>query len=189
MELLPNEISLPIPISGLESKFSITDFGRVYFHPRTGENGHYYPGKWMENTPLSLGYKRIPIFIGGKKTISPKVHKMVATLFVSNPHQFEMINHKDGNELNNHFSNLEWCSLQQNVKHAQVTGLLTHKQHSKYWGVSADTDGRKKKYRAVIRIQGVNKTLGHFLTEKEAAIVYNEFIQKNNLPHLLNRLD
>lgn len=51
------------------------------------------------------------------------VHRLVATHFIPNPYQYPQVNHKDGNKLNNHVSNLEWCSAEQNAQHALQTGL------------------------------------------------------------------
>lgn len=53
------------------------------------------------------------------------VHRLVATYFIDNPDRLEMINHKDGNKLNNRVENLEWCSSKQNVNHSIKTGLRT----------------------------------------------------------------
>ena len=39
-----------------------------------------------------------------------------------------MINHKDGNTLNNSIDNLEWCTASQNSKHAVDTGLMIMKK-------------------------------------------------------------
>jgi hypothetical protein len=47
-----------------------------------------------------------------------KVHRLVAEIFVPNPNNFTIVNHKDFNRLNNHYSNLEWMSLSNNVKDA-----------------------------------------------------------------------
>lgn len=45
-----------------------------------------------------------------------KVHRLVGQYFVSNPHNLQTINHKDGDKKNNKANNLEWCTLEYNVK-------------------------------------------------------------------------
>ena len=57
------------------------------------------------------------------KTKAVKVHRLVAELFVPNPQGLKEVNHKDGNKLNNHADNLEWCTRSENVSHAYATGL------------------------------------------------------------------
>lgn len=53
-----------------------------------------------------------------------KTHRLVAYSFLGNPPKNkEIVNHKDGNKLNNHYSNLEWCDYYYNNKHARDMGL------------------------------------------------------------------
>ncbi len=53
-----------------------------------------------------------------------KVHQLVAKAFIENPNNYTIINHKDGNPLNNNANNLEWCTQAQNVKHAIDNELM-----------------------------------------------------------------
>ena len=42
----------------------------------------------------------------------------MATQFIDNPENKPEINHKDGDNLNNLFPNLEWCTGKDNIEHS-----------------------------------------------------------------------
>lgn len=50
--------------------------------------------------------------LGHNKPIN--VHRIVATVFISNPDNLPEVNHKDENKLNNRADNLEWCDRKYN---------------------------------------------------------------------------
>lgn len=54
-----------------------------------------------------------------------KGHRLVGLTFIENPDNLPIVNHIDGNKRNNHVSNLEWCTDEQNIQHAVKTGLMT----------------------------------------------------------------
>lgn len=79
------------------------------------------PEREMSYTVNNRGYQTVVI---RRKT--HMIHRLVAQAFIPNPDNKPCVNHIDGNKLNNHVSNLEWCSIQENNLHARQTGL--HKQ-------------------------------------------------------------
>ena len=57
---------------------------------------------------------------------SYKIHQLVAKTFIPNNDENKIvINHKDGNKLNNNVNNLEWVTVSENNQHAIDTGLIT----------------------------------------------------------------
>lgn len=55
------------------------------------------------------------------------VHRLVAIAFIPNPNNYPQVNHIDGNKSNNSVSNLEWCSVLQNMRHSWDIGLRKSK--------------------------------------------------------------
>ena len=115
-------------IKGFEGLYEITEFGDVFAMERTVTSGMNY--KCIRNYPRKekpqrfdrYGYKRVSLSKNGiVKTIS--VHRLVAITFVEGDSKLT-VNHKDGNKLNNHYSNLEFISSSQNVKHAHRIGIV-----------------------------------------------------------------
>ena len=52
-----------------------------------------------------------------------RVHRLVGFAYLQNPGNKPMINHKDGDKQNNHYSNLEWVDNRENVIHSIENGL------------------------------------------------------------------
>ena len=52
-----------------------------------------------------------------------EVHRLVAEQFLPKPLGKVEVNHKDGNPLNNNMDNLEWCTREENMRHAVKNGL------------------------------------------------------------------
>ena len=47
------------------------------------------------------------------------VHRLVAVVFIPNPNNFQQVNHKDENKLNNEVPNLEWCDAKYNSNYGE----------------------------------------------------------------------
>jgi hypothetical protein len=69
---------------------------------------------WHYGSTSSRGYKQVGI-PGTKKCES--VHRLVGEAFIDNPDNKPFINHIDECSSNNHVSNLEWCTAQENNTH------------------------------------------------------------------------
>jgi hypothetical protein len=68
---------------------------------------------------------------GNYKTVN--IHKLVALAFIPNPDNKPIINHVNGDKLDNKVSNLEWTTNSENCKHAYKLGKkATRKAVSQY---------------------------------------------------------
>ena len=85
------------------------------------------------------GYLRETVTIEGN-AITLKVHREVAKAFIPNPNNLPQVNHKDGNKQNNAVDNLEWCTNQENARHAVANGLW----NSVFEGARRENERRKK---------------------------------------------
>ena len=102
--------------------FDVDREGRVFSNTRISK------GKQLKGWVNSSGYRQVRCFLPktGKKC-DPLVHRLVAFKFIDNPDNLPLINHKDGDTLNNCVDNLEWCDHSGNLKHAYDTGLTSKK--------------------------------------------------------------
>lgn len=81
------------------------------------------------------GYKKVTVShrVDGKSfTQNYYVHRLVASLFCpnDNPEELTQVNHKDGDKSNNHYSNIEWVSPSDNMRHSHKRGLnMGRRQH------------------------------------------------------------
>lgn len=81
-------------------------------------------GKEIRGWINSSGYRQVRCYLPPpKKVCDPLVHRLVAFKFIPNPDNLPLINHKDGDKLNNVADNLEWCNHSENLKHAYSSGL------------------------------------------------------------------
>lgn len=102
----------------------VSNLGRIYSHHRFMRVGHggYKVGGGsilsLHTTPL--GYKTVTLS-GSKPAL---VHRLVAYAFLPAVEGKPFINHIDGVKTNNNVDNLEWCTHEENMRHAWETGLI-----------------------------------------------------------------
>lgn len=96
-------------IPGFEGIYQISSEGRV-------KNAY---GRMLKPETTRNGYQRIRLFDGKKYLL----HRLVASTFIPNLENKEVVNHKNGVKTDNRVENLEWSTWSENVKHAYATGL------------------------------------------------------------------
>lgn len=96
------------PVPGYEGLYEVSNQGQV-----KGPKGFIKP-KIQYN-----GYARTELWKKGLR-YRPSIHRLVAEVFIPNPENKPQVNHLDGNKLNNNVSNLEWCTVQENLLHSVI---------------------------------------------------------------------
>lgn len=114
--LMENEIWKPIE---KYPDYEVSNLGKVRSY-KLGKNGCILkPRKTSEKKPYYFLY----LLNDKGKYQLVRVHRLVAFAFVPKPIGCNIVNHIDGNKLNNVATNLEWTDHGGNNQHAYDTGL------------------------------------------------------------------
>ena len=101
------------------------NYGAYYEVSSLGQIRNTKTKKIRKQNISQTGYYCVNGSLGSRKNkITFKVHKAVAETFIANPNNLPVPNHKDGNKLNNHIDNLEWCTYSENMQHAYANDLI-----------------------------------------------------------------
>lgn len=95
-----------------------------------------------------------------------KIHRVIMNVTDSK----KLIDHKNGNGLDNRKENLRICSASENAANRKITTVHNRIKHSKFKGVTK----LNGKWRAYITLNHSSIHLGFFATAEEAAAAYNK---------------
>ena len=113
--------------SRLHPGYEVSNQGRIRGTARTitkrDGTSHPVPARMVKGTVSNHGYTRVYFKRDGKRR-ALLLHILIAYEFVENPLNLPIVNHLDGNKLNNLPGNMEWSTHQENAIHAHNTGLI-----------------------------------------------------------------
>lgn len=142
------------PVVGYECLYKVSNKGGVKSIDRYENNAHknglrFRKGKILKQMTNKKGYPYVHLCMGSK-SVSKRIHRLVAEAFLPNPNNYPIVNHKDENKQNNCVENLEWCNNRYNcnygtsinrmlktkkergiIKYPELQGLA-HKDHKEY---------------------------------------------------------
>ena len=152
------------PCKGYEERYLVSNTGKIASRPHKG-NGWKLTER--ECNYAKKGYKRIRVFKNGQyKTMD--LHRLIAETFIDNPNNLPCVHHINGDKSDNRVENLEW------VEHFDNIGRHYSQERTKKYGVTK----KRTKWKAQIKVDGKNRSLGSFETKEEAyQAFYEEYLR------------
>jgi hypothetical protein len=86
---------------------------------------HQYKGRILKGWVQNTGYLTVSL-----KNKKYSVHRIIALTFLQKEKGKNIVNHIDGNKLNNNINNLEWCNYKHNFDEALRLNLINIKYNS-----------------------------------------------------------
>lgn len=157
-ECFSTEGELWRPVLGA-SRYEVSNMGRVRTYYKTKD---YFAEIKADVNPVS-GYLQIHLALDTGKQKTYRLHRLVAKAWVEGwSESRDVVNHIDGNRLNNVASNLEWVSLSENSKHAydklNSWRSRPYKKNGNFTKIVLDEKYEFKTIRALARFLGKSET-------------------------------
>lgn len=105
--------------------YQVSNLGRVKSLAKTWIAGRLCSNRYHPDMLLRIKYEGNGYASVNFKGKNHRLHRLVAKAFINNPHNYAEVSHINANKLDNISTNLEWCSHQQNITHAEALNLRT----------------------------------------------------------------
>jgi hypothetical protein len=138
-----------VPFIGFETSHHMSSFGRVKRLAKTLKSGKNIPDiiRLASAGTKKKKYLKITVSSGGIKK-GESIHRLVGLHFIPPVEGKPHINHKTGDKFKNHYTQLEWCTPQENNEHGVKMGLLKRGVNKKPY----IRKGRKHQFKPVKNI-------------------------------------
>ena len=147
----------------------------------------------------SSGYRCVSFSRGDGRNAKRLVHRVVAEAFCERLEGKDVVNHLNGEKIDNRAKNLEWVTQRENLEHARAAGRMVYNKPTQGLKLpSRSGTSKRSEYLGVCWSQYNCKWVGQlvydkvrygsrrFDTELEAAEYRDELVIRNNLPLPLN---
>ena len=109
-------------VKSYEGYYMVSNLGNV----KSLNYKHTGKEKILKPSKNRCGYLKVGLCKDGKRK-NYYVHRLVAAVFCANPLNYNVVNHKDENKLNNNANNLEWCTQKYNSNYGTGTEKIAEK--------------------------------------------------------------
>lgn len=137
-------------IPNYEGRYQISNDGKVRSLERKvylESRGIYrtVKGIILKGSPDTLGYPTVALWKDNKLDLR-RIHRLVAEMYIPNPDNKPQVNHIDGDKTNNSYTNLEWVTMSENIKHAYKTNLADKRGEKHHNSTITNEQARQIKY-------------------------------------------
>jgi hypothetical protein len=112
-------------IPGYEGSYQVSNLGNVKSLKRLDSIGRQVRERILKPFLDRNGYFMVNLVIENK-SITSKIHRLVADVFIENKEDKPQVNHLNGIKTDNKVGNLEWTTRSENMKHAFKIGLCSN---------------------------------------------------------------
>lgn len=127
------------PVTGYEGLYEVSNAGDVRRCGNDALGRKRYIGRLLYKATIRGGYLRVILHGKAKKTYT--IHRLVADAFIGPRPEGCGVNHKNGNKTDNRPQNLEYCTQEENNRHArEVLGVRPPKGKNHWKAIFNDAD-------------------------------------------------
>ena len=123
-----NELWRDIP--GYVGIYQVSNHGRIKSLSRKTKNQYSKTEHFLKpGLNKKTGYMQVSLSLDGKHK-SYLVHRLVAQVFIPNPNNFPVVNHKNYDKTDNRVLNLEWCTQKYNLDYSNSIDAMQNNHYS-----------------------------------------------------------